>query len=174
MELTADGRVIASSKGSRKDFSSVGIWLEGFTNYGIIVQTLWVTSPPLAIAMAKFHQAIMGFSAQFIWNSVLNLAMVVHQRAMKLGQTDPANWAIPIELQAANCNFATLRPAPSSSHSGSSSKRSRADTSTSSPQGQICGNWNAGRPCFKLPCPYQHLCKACGGNHVKKDCKGSP
>ena len=78
MELTADGRVIASSKGSRKDFSSVGIWLEGFTNYGIIVQTLWVTSPPLAITMAKFHQAIMGFSAQFIWNSVLNLAMVVY------------------------------------------------------------------------------------------------
>ena len=37
MELTADGRVIASSKGSRKDFSSVGIWLEGFINYGIIV-----------------------------------------------------------------------------------------------------------------------------------------
>ena len=35
---------------------------------------------------------------------------------MRLGQTDPTNWAIPIELQAANCNFATLRPAPSSSH----------------------------------------------------------
>ena len=122
MELTADGRVIASSKGSRKDFSSVGIWLEGFTNYGIIVQTLWVISPPLAIVKAKFHQAIMGFSAQFIWNSVLNLAMVVHQRAMKLGQTDPANWAIPIELQAANYNFTTLYPAPLSFYSSLSSK----------------------------------------------------
>jgi hypothetical protein len=37
MELTADGRVIASSKGSRKDFSSIGIWLKGFTNYNIII-----------------------------------------------------------------------------------------------------------------------------------------
>jgi len=37
IELTVDGRVIASSKGSRKDFSSIGIWLKGFTNYGIIV-----------------------------------------------------------------------------------------------------------------------------------------
>ena len=55
MELTADGRVIASSKGSRKDFSSIGIQLKGFTNYGIIVQTLWAISTPLAIAMAKFH-----------------------------------------------------------------------------------------------------------------------
>jgi hypothetical protein len=37
MELMADRRVIASSKGSKKDFSSIGIWLEGFINYGIIV-----------------------------------------------------------------------------------------------------------------------------------------
>ena len=37
MELTVDGRVIASTKGSRKDFTSA---VEGFTNYGIIVQTL--------------------------------------------------------------------------------------------------------------------------------------
>jgi hypothetical protein len=55
MELTADGRVIASSKGSRKDFSFIGIWLEGFINYSIIIQTLWAISPPLAIIMAKFH-----------------------------------------------------------------------------------------------------------------------
>ena len=40
MELTADKRVIASSKGFKKDFSSIGIWLKGFTNYNIIVQTL--------------------------------------------------------------------------------------------------------------------------------------
>jgi hypothetical protein len=40
MELTADRRVITSSKGSKKDFSSIGIWLEGFTNYSIIIQTL--------------------------------------------------------------------------------------------------------------------------------------
>ena len=26
---------------------------------------------------------------------------------MRLSQTNPANWAIPIELQAVNCNFAT-------------------------------------------------------------------
>ena len=45
MELMADGRVIAPSKGSRKDFSSVGIWLEGFINYGIIVQTLGHIAP---------------------------------------------------------------------------------------------------------------------------------
>ena len=102
-----------------------------------------------------------------------DLAMVVHQRAMRLSQTDPANWAIPIKLQAPNYNFATLHSAPPS-YSGSSSKRPQADISTSSPQGHVCGNWNAGRPCFKLPCSYQHLCKACGGNHVKKDCKGSP
>jgi hypothetical protein len=37
MELIIDGRVIASSKGFKKDFSSVGIWLKGFINYGIIV-----------------------------------------------------------------------------------------------------------------------------------------
>jgi hypothetical protein len=37
IELIADRRVIASSKGFRKDFSSVGIWLEGFINYSIIV-----------------------------------------------------------------------------------------------------------------------------------------
>jgi hypothetical protein len=174
MELTVDGRVIASTKGSRKDFTSAAIWLEGFTNYGIIVQTLWVTPPPLAIAMTQFHQAIMSFSAQFVWNSVLNLAMTAHQRAMRLGQTDPTNWAIPIELQAANCNFATLRPAPLPSHNNSSSKRPRADTSTSSLAGQVCSNWNTGRPCFKSPCSFQHLCKACGGNHAKKDCKESP
>ena len=37
IELTVDGRVITFSKGFRKDFSSVGIWLKGFTNYSIIV-----------------------------------------------------------------------------------------------------------------------------------------
>ena len=37
MELTADRRVIASSKGFKKDFSFIGIWLKGFTNYGIII-----------------------------------------------------------------------------------------------------------------------------------------
>ena len=37
MELTVDKKVITSSKGSRKDFSSIGIWLKGFTNYSIIV-----------------------------------------------------------------------------------------------------------------------------------------
>ena len=55
MELTADGRVIASSKGSKKDFFFIGIWLKGFINYNIIVQTLWVISPPLIIVMAKFY-----------------------------------------------------------------------------------------------------------------------
>jgi hypothetical protein len=33
----ADKRVIAFSKGFKKDFSSIGIWLEGFINYSIIV-----------------------------------------------------------------------------------------------------------------------------------------
>jgi hypothetical protein len=37
MKLMVDGRVIASSKGFRKDFFSIGIWLEGFTNYSIII-----------------------------------------------------------------------------------------------------------------------------------------
>jgi hypothetical protein len=37
MELTVDKRVIASSKGSKKDFFSIGIWLEGFINYSIII-----------------------------------------------------------------------------------------------------------------------------------------
>ena len=37
IELTADRKVIASSKGSKKDFSSVGIWLKGFINYSIII-----------------------------------------------------------------------------------------------------------------------------------------
>jgi len=55
IELMADRRVIAFSKGSRKDFSSIGIWLKGFINYSIIVQTLWATLTPLAIAMAKFY-----------------------------------------------------------------------------------------------------------------------
>jgi hypothetical protein len=55
MELIVDRRVIASSKGSRKDFFFIGIWLEGFTNYSIIVQTLWVILPPLAIVIAKFY-----------------------------------------------------------------------------------------------------------------------
>ena len=40
IELTADSRIIATSTGSRKDFASVTVWLEGFTNYSIIVQTL--------------------------------------------------------------------------------------------------------------------------------------
>jgi hypothetical protein len=37
MELMADRRVIASSKGFKKDFFSISIWLEGFTNYSIII-----------------------------------------------------------------------------------------------------------------------------------------
>ena len=37
IELTADKKVIASSKGFRQDFSSVGIWLKGFINYSIII-----------------------------------------------------------------------------------------------------------------------------------------
>jgi hypothetical protein len=37
MELMADKRVIASSKGSKKDFFSIGIWLKDFTNYSIII-----------------------------------------------------------------------------------------------------------------------------------------
>jgi hypothetical protein len=32
-----DRRVITSSKGFRKDFSSIGIWLKGFINYSIII-----------------------------------------------------------------------------------------------------------------------------------------
>jgi hypothetical protein len=40
IELIVNGRVITSSKGFRKDFSSIGIWLKGFTNYSIIIQTL--------------------------------------------------------------------------------------------------------------------------------------
>jgi hypothetical protein len=37
MELMVDGRVIASSKGFKKDFSSIGIWLKDFINYSIII-----------------------------------------------------------------------------------------------------------------------------------------
>ena len=37
IKLTADKRVIAFSKGSKKDFFSIGIQLKGFTNYSIII-----------------------------------------------------------------------------------------------------------------------------------------
>ena len=37
IELMADRKVIAFSKGFRKDFFSVGIWLKGFINYSIII-----------------------------------------------------------------------------------------------------------------------------------------
>jgi hypothetical protein len=37
IELIVDKRVITSSKGFRKDFSSINIWLEGFINYSIII-----------------------------------------------------------------------------------------------------------------------------------------
>ena len=37
MELIVDRKVITFSKGFRKDFSSIGIWLKGFTNYNIII-----------------------------------------------------------------------------------------------------------------------------------------
>ena len=37
MELTVDKKVITFSKGFRKDFSSIGIQLKGFTNYSIII-----------------------------------------------------------------------------------------------------------------------------------------
>ena len=55
IELTADKRVITFSKGSRKDFFSIGIQLEGFINYNIIIQTLWAILTPLAIVMVKFY-----------------------------------------------------------------------------------------------------------------------
>jgi hypothetical protein len=37
IKLMVDGRVIASSKGSKKDFFFIGIWLKGFINYSIII-----------------------------------------------------------------------------------------------------------------------------------------
>ena len=37
IKLTADRKVITFSKGFRKDFSSIGIQLKGFTNYSIII-----------------------------------------------------------------------------------------------------------------------------------------
>ena len=37
MELTVDEKVIAFNKGFKKDFSFIGIWLEGFINYNIII-----------------------------------------------------------------------------------------------------------------------------------------
>ena len=164
MELTADGRVITTSREFRKNFSSYNIWAEGFINYSIIVQTLWGTPTSLAVAMARFLQSIMLLSKDYVWNSVLNLALVIHQRAMKLGQIEPLNWVIPMELQVANCTFSTLKPVIASP------KRPRADT-TESPQGQTCGNFNRGKPCNKSPCSYLHACYKCRGNHAKKDCK---
>ena len=55
IKLIINKRIITSSEGSRKDFSFIGIWLKGFINYNIIVQTLWVILPPLAIVMVKFY-----------------------------------------------------------------------------------------------------------------------
>jgi hypothetical protein len=40
IEFTADGRVLATSIGSRKDLASVDDWVEGFTKYTIIVHNL--------------------------------------------------------------------------------------------------------------------------------------
>ena len=37
MELIINRKVIASSKGFKKDFSSIDIWLKGFINYSIII-----------------------------------------------------------------------------------------------------------------------------------------
>ena len=37
MKLTANKKVIAFNKGFKKDFSSIGIWFKGFTNYSIII-----------------------------------------------------------------------------------------------------------------------------------------
>ncbi|KAF1982033.1 hypothetical protein K402DRAFT_407945 [Aulographum hederae CBS 113979] len=128
IEFTTDGRVLATSTGSRKDLASVDVWLEGFTNYTIIVQTLWNTSHTLSTAMTQFHQKIVMLSATYIWANVLNLALQVHNRAIRNSQMAPANWTIPNELHAANCDWSSVKPP--TSKASSASKRSRADTNT--------------------------------------------
>jgi hypothetical protein len=32
-----------------------------------------------------------------------------------------------------------------------------------------CHNWNVGKPCFKTPCHYPHVCKVCSGPHKSID-----
>ena len=33
----------------------------------------------------------------------------------------------------------------------------------------ICYKWNFGKPCVGNPCPHQHVCRACGGDHPMTD-----
>ncbi|KAF1985564.1 hypothetical protein K402DRAFT_103993 [Aulographum hederae CBS 113979] len=167
IEFTADSRVLATSTGSRKDLASVDVWLEGFTNYTIIVQTLWNTSHTLSTAMTQFHQKIVMLSATYIWANVLNLALQVHNRAIRNSQIAPANWTIPNELRAANCDWSSVKPP--TSKASTASKRSRADTNTAHAD-EFCGNWNFNRPCAAKPCRYTHACQKCKGEHPKKEC----
>jgi hypothetical protein len=167
IEFTADGRVLATSIGSRKDLASVDDWVEGFTNYTIIVHNLWDTSCVLYTAMAQFQQKIIRLAATYIWTNVLNLALQVHNRAIRNGQTVPENWTIPNELQAANCDWSSVKLATSKTHPPS--KRPRADTSTANSD-DLCGNWNDNRPCASKPCRYTHACHKCKGDHPKREC----
>jgi hypothetical protein len=117
--------------------------------------------------MTQFHQKIVTLSATYIWTNVLNLALQVQNRAMRNGQTVPENWAIPNELHAVNCDWSSMKPP--TSRTSSPSKRSRADTSTVNSD-ELCGNWNANRPCASKPCRYTHACHKCKGDHPEKDC----
>ena len=70
-------------------------------------------------------------------------------------------------------SFKTLRNGRNGagiSKPGSSGMRPKGDARPAFTTSRRCHSFNEGASCQKTPCPFLHVCKACGGNHALSHC----